>query len=151
MVEGLCFNCLSSSHRVDSCKTPTKCWRCRRSGHTSFSCPATHRIVSALNKRHRLGLIARPAPSRKIIRQLPPPLPWLTSTSREDRISISVTYPSRRKSGTGLSSLKLTLSLSGLGKTGRRRTLSMSWRRSCSGLVWTAHAFRCPGTTRLIS
>jgi hypothetical protein len=73
MVEGLCFNCLSSSHRVDSCKTPTKCWRCRHSGHTSFSCPATHRIVPALNKRHRLGLIARPAPSRKIIRQLPPP------------------------------------------------------------------------------
>jgi hypothetical protein len=37
-MKGLYFKCLSQNHKVASCRDPTKCWCCRRFGHTSTEC-----------------------------------------------------------------------------------------------------------------
>jgi hypothetical protein len=34
----LCFNCLARDHKGIACRNPTRCWRCRRFGHTSTEC-----------------------------------------------------------------------------------------------------------------
>jgi hypothetical protein len=52
-MEGLCFNCLSPSHRVAACNSPSKCRCRRRSGHTSSSCPR-FRFTSTRHHPHSL-------------------------------------------------------------------------------------------------
>lgn len=35
---GRCFNCLARDHRRAQCRDPVRCWKCKASGHYSFSC-----------------------------------------------------------------------------------------------------------------
>ncbi|KAM0886338.1 hypothetical protein ACQ4PT_029743 [Festuca glaucescens] len=37
-LRGRCFKCLSSSHRVASCKGPRVCWRCGKPRHLAWEC-----------------------------------------------------------------------------------------------------------------
>jgi hypothetical protein len=37
-IKGWCFNCLARDHKVATCRSPTKCWSCRCSGHISTRC-----------------------------------------------------------------------------------------------------------------
>lgn len=39
-VQGKCFNCFASDHRVAKCHNPTKCWVCQHFGHISYRCPS---------------------------------------------------------------------------------------------------------------
>jgi hypothetical protein len=39
-MKGHCFNYLARDHKVAMCRSPTKCWSCRRSGHISTGCPS---------------------------------------------------------------------------------------------------------------
>jgi hypothetical protein len=39
-VQGKCFNCRASDHRVAQCHNPTKCWVSQRFGHISYGCPS---------------------------------------------------------------------------------------------------------------
>jgi hypothetical protein len=39
-MKGLCFNCLAKDHNVASCRSSTRCWRCRCFGHISTECPS---------------------------------------------------------------------------------------------------------------
>ncbi|KAG2617814.1 hypothetical protein PVAP13_3NG258011 [Panicum virgatum] len=38
-LRGKCFNCFSSRHRAAFCKSSTRCFRCRETGHMSYICP----------------------------------------------------------------------------------------------------------------
>jgi hypothetical protein len=91
MVDGLCFNCLSTEHKVTIYKKLTKCWHYRRARHISFACP--RRTTRSPSTTSRCSPVPRHRPS-------PTPLPsltslllrhWLTSTSPAGLILMSTT------------------------------------------------------------
>jgi hypothetical protein len=49
-MKGQCINCLARDHNVASCRDPTRCWHCRRFGHTSRECLSSN-SVQLLNSR----------------------------------------------------------------------------------------------------
>lgn len=38
-MEGKCFRCLQTDHKVASCRNPLRCWSCRKIGHEALNCP----------------------------------------------------------------------------------------------------------------
>jgi hypothetical protein len=47
-LKGHCFHCFAKDHRHSHCRDPSRCWRCKKSGHISSSCPrlfASHPIL----------------------------------------------------------------------------------------------------------
>jgi hypothetical protein len=57
-LQGKCFNCLASDHRVAQCRNPTKCLVCPRSGHISYGCPS--RRSTSCSSRHRFSPSSNP-------------------------------------------------------------------------------------------
>ena len=94
---GRCFKCLASDHLVADCRDPVRCLRCRRSGHTSSSCPARRPRTISPNLRSRLKFPPESIHSRITF----PPLPSTskpTTPSTLDAVEMEHTpgFPSRR-------------------------------------------------------
>jgi hypothetical protein len=45
-----CYNCLALDHRCAQCRDPTRCWKCKRSGHISSHCNLTAFVNNDLKK-----------------------------------------------------------------------------------------------------
>ena len=95
---GRCFKCLASDHLVADCRDPVRCLRCRRSGHTSSSCPARRPRTISPNLRSRLKFPPESIHSRITF----PPLPSTskpTTPSTLDAVEMEHTpgFPSRRQ------------------------------------------------------
>lgn len=57
IVKGKCYNCFSANHLRAQCREPTKCWRCKRQGQSSYQCKSQPSARSF--KQGRVFLILR--------------------------------------------------------------------------------------------
>jgi hypothetical protein len=56
-LRGRCYNCLSTSHLVASCRRPTRCLRCFSFGHWAAKCSSLPVEAQKLTVRQRLGCV----------------------------------------------------------------------------------------------
>ncbi|KXG35743.1 hypothetical protein SORBI_3002G221200 [Sorghum bicolor] len=69
---GKCFRCLASDHRIAHCRDPLRCILCKRSGHSSRTCPSARPRIIPEHLRARLTFPPESIHSRIVFPPLQP-------------------------------------------------------------------------------
>jgi hypothetical protein len=71
-LRGRCYNCLSTSHLVATCRRPTRCLRCFSFGHRAADCSSLPVDTQKQSVWQRLGYVKKRPPARQETSQRAP-------------------------------------------------------------------------------